>query len=101
MLRVAAGAGLLVVAGCGDDSSGATDGAGGDLAERVVAVLEADGQTVDGDLEGADVSCPDVHDPQPGDRATCDVRFGPQREVEVDVEFGDGGSITVVAVVPR
>lgn len=99
--RLAAGpVALLLLAACNDDGgSGGSEGADR-LADRVVGVLEAQGDAVDGDLEGADVSCPTVRDPEPGDRATCVIRFDDGRRVEVDVEFDADGSIAVVAVVP-
>ncbi len=86
------------VAACG---GGGSDDAGDDLADRVVAVLEAEGDAVDGDLEGADVSCPDVRDPEEGHRATCTVTFDGGGSADVDVEFQADGSLTVIAVVPR
>jgi hypothetical protein len=92
-------AGGLLLAGavtaCGNGGARAGD----DLADRVIALLERNGP-VDGDLEGADVRCPDVRAPADGDRATCEVSFGGSREVEVDVEFRADGSIVLVAVVP-
>jgi hypothetical protein len=88
---------LVVAAACGGDDGG--DETGEDLADRVVAVLEADGEAVDGSLEGAAVTCPDV-DPEPGDRATCTIELAGDRQVQVDVEFDGDGAITVVAVVP-
>ena len=87
----------LGAAGCG---SGDEESPRDALADRVVAVLEADGGAVDGDLEGADVTCPTVEAPEPGDRATCTVRLDGNRTVDVDVEFEGDGSIAVVAVVP-
>ena len=90
---------LLLCAACGDDDD-APD-AGDVLAERLVAVLEAEGDAIDGDLEGADVSCPDVRAPAAGDRATCVVTLARGQELEIDVEFQDDGALTVVAVVPR
>lgn len=85
----------LALAACGGDDEPADA-----LAERVVAVLEADGGAVDGNLAGADVSCPDVRDPEAGDRATCTIRFDGDRRIHVDVEFEADGAITVVAVIP-
>ena len=63
-------------------------------------MLEADGEAVDGDLQGADVTCPEIGEPEAGDRATCTVRFAGDRKVEVDIEFDADGAIAVVAVVP-
>jgi hypothetical protein len=100
---VALGALLAVVvgpaAGCGGDDP--PPDAGEVLAERVVAVLEADAGVLDGDVAAADVTCPDVRSPAAGNRATCVVRFDDGRAVEVDVEFEADGALTVVAVVPR
>ena len=87
----------LAALACG---SGNDRGADGALEERLVAVLEAEGDAVDGDLTGADVTCPDVGEPSAGDRATCTLRFDGDRQVQVDVEFDADGSIAVVAVVP-
>jgi hypothetical protein len=95
-VAVAASA-TVVLAGCGDGDDGSRRDA---LAERVVAVLEADGGAVDGNLDGADVTCPAVDDPAPGDRATCTVGLDGDRSVQVDIEFEADGSIAVVAVVP-
>ena len=88
------GAVLLVACGGGDPPPRDA------LAERVVAVLEADGDVVDGDLDGADVACPSVDEPTAGDRATCTIQLDGDGAVEVDVEFDADGSIAVVAVVP-
>jgi hypothetical protein len=84
---------------CGGDHDNGP--AGGALAARLVAALERDGGTVDGDLDGAEVTCPDVEDPGSGDRATCVLRFGGGRVVDVDLEFDADGAFAVVAVVPR
>lgn len=100
---VIAAALLVTGAGCGDDDGDGGDSeTGGDaLAERLVAVLEGEGaDRIDGDLDGADVTCPRLDDPRPGDRATCIVEPRRGGEVEVDVEFDADGSIAVVAVVP-
>ena len=48
-------------------------------------------------LEEAEVRCPTVDDPQPGDTATCTV-VGFGDEVTVDVQFADGGGVQVVGV---
>ena len=86
----------FVLVACGGGDGKPSDA----LAARVVAVLEADGDAVDGDLGGADVSCPQVREPQAGDRATCTIRFDGGRRVDVDVEFQADGAIAVVAVIP-
>ncbi len=99
MLRRSVGVALALVAGCGGGGSGNDDG--GDLAGRLRAVLEADGGAVDGDVGAADVVCPTVDDAQPGDLATCVLTLDSDREVEVDVEFQEDGTITVVAVQER
>lgn len=88
---------VALLAACG----GGNGDPGDDLADRVVAVLEAEGDAVDGDLEGADVSCPDVRDPEEGNRATCTIRFDGGGSADVDVEFEADGSLTVIAVIPR
>jgi hypothetical protein len=88
---------LPLLGACADDGGGA----GGDLADRVREVLAADGAAVPGDLGSARVTCPRVDEPDPGDLATCVVRFDDAREVEVDVEFEADGAITVVAVLER
>lgn len=92
---------LLVPVPVGACGGGGSDDPGDGLADRVVAVLEAEGDAVDGDLEGAEVTCPDVGDAAAGDRATCTVRFDGGGAADVDVEFEADGAITVVAVVPR
>ena len=74
-------------AGCGDGDEPPADA----LADRVAAVL---------DLEGADVTCPDVEAPEAGDRATCTARFDRERRMQVDIEFDADGAFAVVAVVP-
>lgn len=96
----------LVVAGCGDDGP---DDPAGALADRVSAILEGDGDAVLQRLEeggigldaealgDADVLCPRVSDPSPGDRATCRVT-AEGVELEVDVEFGADGGLQVVQV---
>jgi hypothetical protein len=81
---------------CGDDGGSARD----PLAERLVALLEADAEAIDGDVAAAQVTCPTVPSPEPGDVATCVVRFDDGRRLEVDVEFQADGAIVVVAVVP-
>jgi hypothetical protein len=98
----------LVVTGCsssgdsGDDPSSA-------LAERVREALQADpeavadrldeqGLAVDADdLATAELTCPDVREPMAGDVATCTAEIAGEA-VAVDIEFGDGGDLTVVAV---
>ena len=82
---VAVGGALAV--GCGDDDEAPAVA----LAVRVAAVL---------DLQGADVTCPDVDAPEAGDRATCTARFDRDRRMQVDIEFEDDGAFAVVAVVP-
>ena len=77
----------VVVVGCGDDVEAPADA----LADRVVAVL---------DLEGAEVTCPEVEKPEAGDRATCTAHFDSDRELQVDIEFEADGAFAVVAVVP-
>lgn len=106
MLVVAAAAATLVGAGCADD--GPEDPADA-LAERVSAILEDDGGAVlDRLQEGglgldaraladAEVVCPRVRTPDPGDRATCRVAAG-EVELEVDVEFAADGGLQVVQV---
>lgn len=101
-----AAAASLAVAGCADDAPADPADA---LAERVSGILEGDGEAVlqrleeggiglDADaLAGAEVLCPRVRDPAPGDRATCRVTAG-EVELEVDVEFGAGGGLQVVQV---
>lgn len=86
------------VAACGDDTE---ERPADRLADRLVAVLEADPGTVDGDADEADATCPSVDSPEPGDVATCVLRFDDGREVEVDLEFQADGSIVVVGVLPR
>jgi hypothetical protein len=86
----------LLLAACGGGDEDPADA----LADRVVAVLEADGDAVDGDLSGADVRCPEVREPDVGDRATCTIRLSGDRRIHVDVEFEEGGAIAVVAVIP-
>jgi hypothetical protein len=100
VLRAVVLGAVVVATGCGGGDDGGPD-AGEVLADRVVAVLEADGGAIDGDLTGAEVTCPIVRTPAEGDRATCVVRFDGSRVVEVDVEFQADGAIRVVAVVPR
>lgn len=105
-MRTAAPVVVLLLVGAagacgGDDGEGDAETGGEALAERLVAVLEGAGaDRIDGDLDGADVTCPRLDDPQPGDRATCVVEPRRGGEVEVDVEFDTDGSIAVVAMVP-
>lgn len=89
----------LAVSACGDD--GAEPPAADRLADRLVAVLAADPGNVDGDVTDAEVTCPSIADPDPGDVATCVLRFDDGRDVEVDVEFQADGAIVVVAVLVR
>jgi outer membrane lipopolysaccharide assembly protein LptE/RlpB len=101
-------AAFLVAAGCGDDTDGDTDSATA-LAQRISAILESDssavverlaegGSEVDADaLADADVVCPRVEAPEPGDRATCRVTAA-GTELELDVEFQDDGGIEVVTL---
>ena len=87
MLRVALPLGLIGLAACGGDDDPPADA----LAERVADVLE---------LSGADVTCPDVEDPEAGDRATCTARFDRERRMQVDIEFDADGAFAVVGLVP-
>lgn len=94
------------VAACAEDEP---DDPAAALADRVAAILDDDGSAVlerlaEGDvgvdadqLADAEVLCPRVTEPEPGDRATCRVTAG-AAELEVDVEFQEGGSLEVVAV---
>lgn len=89
---------VAVLAGCGSD--GGAEPADR-LTERLVAVLRADPAVVGGDVGDAEVMCPVVRTPDPGDVATCVLRFEGGRRVEVDVEFQADGAIVVVGVVER
>lgn len=103
---VAASLLVLAVAGCGDD--GPEDPADA-LADRVHAILDGDADAVlqrleeggigldAGALGDADVLCPRVRTPDVGDRATCRVTAD-DIELELDVEFEDGGGLQVVQV---
>jgi len=93
---VAIAAVTVAIPACGDDGGSASDA----LADRLAALLEAEPDAIDGDVDDAQVTCPSVPSPEPGDVATCVVRFDDGRRVEVDVEFQAGGAIAVVAVVP-
>jgi hypothetical protein len=96
----------LLVAGCADDPP---PGPAEVLADRVSRILEGEGDAVlqrlaeggiglDADALGeADVLCPRVTDPAPGDRATCRVTVD-DVELELDVEFGADGGLQVVQV---
>jgi len=98
---------LAGAAACSEDDE--PDGPAEALAARVSAILDDDGSAVlerlaEGDvgvtaaeLAEADVLCPAVTDPDPGDTATCRVTAG-DVELELDVEFGDDGGLTVIAV---
>lgn len=83
------------VAGCGDDGGGGE----GALAERVLALFAASGGSGNVDLTGAEATCPEVDEPAAGDRATCVVRPAAGERIEVDIEFGEQGSIALVGVV--
>lgn len=89
---------LVALAACAQDGAGTDDA----LAERLRAVLAEEGTAAGvsaADLDGADLACPDVRDPAAGDRATCVVRVdGGRRELQVDLEFDDGGSFAVIRV---
>lgn len=92
MASIAAGAAVLA-GGCGGGGGNGDGGGAGaveDLEARVVSVL--------GLGDDAVAECPVVRDPEPGDRATCDVRDGAE-QLEVDVEFEPGGAIAIVNVV--
>jgi hypothetical protein len=103
---VAAAAAMSVGAGCADDGP---DDPADALADRVSAILEEDGGAVldrlqegglgvDAEALGdAEVVCPQVRTPDPGDRATCRVVAG-DLELEVDVEFTADGGLQVVQV---
>lgn len=88
----------VVLGGCGDTGGGRRDTAGNELSRRVRAVLTADPTLVDG-LAIEDVTCPNVTEPAPGDRATCIVHVdGVAPRVEVDIEFDEDGTFVVVDV---
>ena len=114
MLRVVVGGfavAAAVLGGCGEQEG--SSGPAGELADEVADAmatgadqvaerLGTEGVDVDAgdvrELDGGDVLCPVVRDPQPGDRATCRVELG-GIDVEVDVEFGaEGESLTVIGV---
>lgn len=100
---------LLAAAGCGDDAGGTDDGSGAALAERVVAVLATEPESVierlaelsvdvDADeLDELELTCPAVRDPAPGNRATCTTAVG-RSQLAIDVEFGEGDALTVVLI---
>jgi hypothetical protein len=95
----------LALTGCSSDGDGPSDV----LAEQVRAALAADpaavadrldeqGLTVDADdLAAAELTCPEVSDPSPGDVATCTAAIAGEA-VAIDVEFGEDGAVTVVGV---
>jgi hypothetical protein len=99
---------VALAGGCSSDDDSPEDPADA-LAERVSAILDDDSSAVlerlaEGDvgvtadeLADADVLCPRVTDPEPGDRATCRVTAG-VTELELDIEFGGDGGLDVVAV---
>jgi hypothetical protein len=99
---------LLVVAGAGCSDDGPDDPAEV-LADRISAILEGDGDAVlqrleEGglgvsaeELADADVVCPRVTDPAPGDLATCNLTTD-EVELELDVEFREDGGLEVVQV---
>lgn len=96
----------ILVGGCADDPPADPAEA---LADRVTGILEGDGEVVLQRLEeggiglgadalrDADVLCPRVTDPAPGDRATCRVAADGV-ELELDVEFVADGGLRVVQV---
>jgi hypothetical protein len=106
-LLVVAGASVAGV-GCGDDGGDPPSAleeqvadvvAGG--AEDVRARLETLGVTVERSaleaVEGDDLRCPPVEEPDPGDRATCELALEPA-VVLVDVEFAEDGSVSVIGL---
>lgn len=107
-MTVAVLAAVALAGGCADDDAAPDDPAGA-LAERVSAVLGSEGSAVldrlaqgdvgvtAEDLAAAEVLCPRVTEPAPGDRATCRVTAGGV-ELELDVEFRADGGIEVIAV---
>ena len=95
--------GRKLLGGCGEQEG--SSGPAGELADEVADAmatgadqvaerLGTEGVDVDAgdvrELDGGDVLCPVVRDPQPGDQATCRVELG-GIDVEVDVEFGAEG----------
>lgn len=98
--RAAASSALvLVLSACAGGGGGGDGGRPAEvLADRVAALLAAGDSS---DAAGADVTCPSVRDPRPGDRATCVARMDDGHVSEVDVEFQADDSIVVVAVAPR
>lgn len=103
---------LLAVAACGDDDGGEPPSeleeqvaaAVADGAEDVRVRLETLGVSVEGaeleGVEGGDLLCPRVTDPEPGDRATCELTLEPAL-VLVDVEFAADGSVSVIGIEVR
>jgi hypothetical protein len=104
------GLAAIVLIGCGDSDQ--PDGPADALAERVadavgggadelVERLDELGVEVDADdlqrLDAGDLRCPSVRDPDPGDRATCQLELA-DTELAIDVEFGADGAVTVVGV---
>jgi hypothetical protein len=94
---------LLAATACSADSGD------DELGARVHAVLAADPGPVvarlaelgvdvgAGALEDAEIGCPKVDEPEPGDTATCVTELA-DREVSVDVEFTDDGGVRIVCV---
>jgi hypothetical protein len=104
-----AGTLLVLAAGCGDDGGG---GPASELEAQVAAVVAGGAEDVRARLDslgvdvepselegvgGDDLSCPPVDDPDPGDRATCELSLD-AAEVLVDIEFAADGSVSVVGV---